>query len=189
MRAGSFEDRTKKDLDRALRQLLDRDPLERIRVRELTDLCGIRRQSFYYHFPDVHALFSWSLERETESLLARRELCLTWRQALADLVRHIGENRRYYQALLADRGREGLAATLSLRPLLERTLTYYRRRGGESPPDEASLECWETLVVTLLESWIRQDLPQPPEALLALLEGALRQGAAGAAWQNPAARA
>ena len=39
--------RTKNDLDRALRQLLLQKPLEQIRVRELTALCGIRRQSFY----------------------------------------------------------------------------------------------------------------------------------------------
>ena len=55
--------RTKNDLDRALRQLLLQKPLEQIRVRELTALCGIRRQSFYYHFPDVQSLFDWSMRK------------------------------------------------------------------------------------------------------------------------------
>ena len=63
MPAELYENRTKNDLDRALRQLLEDRPLDQIRVRELTALCGIRRQSFYYHFPDVYALFDWSLRQ------------------------------------------------------------------------------------------------------------------------------
>ena len=69
--------RTKNDLDRALRQLLLQKPLEQIRVRELTALCGIRRQSFYYHFPDVQSLFDWSMQQEAMRTLARQETCLT----------------------------------------------------------------------------------------------------------------
>ena len=68
MPAELCENRTKNDLDRALRQLLEQKPLAEIRVRELTALCGIRRQSFYYHFPDACALFDWSLRREKQPL-------------------------------------------------------------------------------------------------------------------------
>lgn len=184
MPAELLENRTKYALDAALRQLLERKPLDQIRVRELTALCGIRRQSFYYHFPDVYALFAWSLNRESESLLARQAQCLTWQQALADLLNHIARHRPYYQALLESRGREGLREVLALGELLEKTLDYYRRRSGGPRPAPAELDCWETLLLTLLESWVRGDLAQPPETLLALLEDVVRQGAVGAAWQN-----
>lgn len=50
------EDRTKHGLENALREMLKRKPLDQIRVRELTDLCAIRRQSFYYHFSDVYEI-------------------------------------------------------------------------------------------------------------------------------------
>ena len=78
--------RTKKDLADALRQLLAKKPLDQIRVREVTELCGIRRQSFYYHFTDVGQLFDWALEQERAGLTARQEKCLTWQQAVADLL-------------------------------------------------------------------------------------------------------
>ena len=57
-----MKNRTKSQLDLALRTLLKEKSLDQIRVRELTELCGIRRQSFYYHFADVYELFSgrWS---------------------------------------------------------------------------------------------------------------------------------
>lgn len=181
------EDRTKRQLDAALRRLLEEKPLERIRVRELTERCGIRRQSFYYHFPDVPALFEWSLARETEALLEERERCLTWRQALGALLERIRENRAYYRALLEGRGRAGLGETLALGELLEITADYYRRRSGSPRAPRAELACWETLLASLLEGWIRGELAQEPEALLDLLEAQVLLGAAGAAWQNTGA--
>ena len=181
--------RTKNDLDRALRQLLLQKPLEQIRVRELTALCGIRRQSFYYHFPDVQSLFDWSIQQEAMRTLARQETCLTWQQALTVLLEHTAKDRCYYQALLKNRGRAGLRKLLegTLGSLLSRTLDYYQRRCGvmRNPPrDQELLSCWETMLLTLLESWIQGDLPQPPQTLVSLLEGLVQQGAVGAAWQN-----
>ena len=44
------ETRTKIAMEAAMQELLREKPLEQIRVRELADRCGIRRQSFYYHF-------------------------------------------------------------------------------------------------------------------------------------------
>ena len=189
MPAELCENRTKNDLDRALRQLLVQKPLAEIRVRELTALCGIRRQSFYYHFPDACALFDWSLRREKQRLLARQESCLTWQQATTDLLQYIARHRRYYQALLESRGRSGLRNLLAdvLGGLLAQTLAYYRRRCGtaEDPAaDQAQLACWETVLLALLEGWIQGDLPQPPEALISQLETLVQQGAVGAAWQN-----
>lgn len=103
-----FGNRTKHSLDNALRELLTHKPLDQIRVRELTDRCAIRRQSFYYHFPDVPALFDWSLQQERARLCLRQENCLTWQQALLDLLAYTAGQRGYYLALLDSRGRTGL---------------------------------------------------------------------------------
>ena len=70
-------DRTKSQLDLALRTLLREKAPDQIRVRELTELCGIRRQSFYYHFTDVYDLFAWSVEQERAALAPRQANCLT----------------------------------------------------------------------------------------------------------------
>ena len=189
MAAELCKDRTKNDLDNALRQILEHKPLDQIRIRELTTLCGIRRQSFYYHFPDVWALFDWSLQQEGKRLLIRQENCLTWKQVLMDLLNHTAQNRQYYQALLGSRGRVGLREVMreALRSLLDNTLDYYQRRCGavkNSPADQALLSCWETLLLTLLESWIQEDLLQSPEELLPFLETMVQTEATDIAWRN-----
>lgn len=185
--------RTKKDLADALRQLLAKKPLDQIRVREVTELCGIRRQSFYYHFTDVSQLFDWAMEQERACLPARQENCLTWQQAAADLLAYTAENRAFYLAILENRGRAGLRKVLdgAVENFLKPALTYYLERSG-TPPDpaaeQARLLWWRTMLLSLLEDWLEGDLCQPPEEVIALLEWDLRDGLAGAAWKNLARR-
>ena len=188
MTTESSGSRTKNDLDRALRQLLENRPLDQLRIRELTALCGIRRQSFYYHFPDVYALFDWSLEQEKRHLAVRQGQCLTWQQAMRDLLGHVDRHRRYYQVLLESQGRMGLRRVLgeSLSGMLAQADGYYRLRCGVSRTAESAglLSGWETLLLALVESWIQGDLSGPPETLIGQLETLARQGAAAAAWRS-----
>lgn len=181
--------RTKKALDGALRQLLEQKPLDQIRVREVTELCGIRRQSFYYHFADVYQLFDWSLAQERAYLPTRQEKCLTWQQAAEDLLAYTAENRSFYLALLENRGRAGLRQVLeeATERFLKTALTYYRERSGTPPdPEEerSRLLLWQSMLLTLTEDWLRDDLRQPPEEVIALLERDLQDGMVGAAWRN-----
>ena len=189
MSAELCENRTKYGLDGALRQLLERKPLDQIRVRELTELCAIRRQSFYYHFPDVYALFHWSLQQERVRVVARQTDFLTWQQALRDLLEYTAENRSYYRAILENRGRSYLREVLDapLSQLLETTQGYYQSRCGAArvaETEKLQRECCETILLTMIESWVQQELKQSPEDMITLLEAAIRQGAMGAAWQN-----
>lgn len=184
-----FGNRTKHSLDNALRELLTRKSLDQIRVRELTDLCAIRRQSFYYHFTDVHALFDWSLQQERTRLCRRQENCLTWQQALLDLLAYTAKHQGYYLALLESRGRAGLREVMgdAVRQPLERTLAYYRQRCG-APRDPAAeqlrLACWETILLALLEGWLCGDLERSPEEVVGLMESAAQKELIGAAWQS-----
>ena len=74
---GYRDTRTREQLCAALRTLLCTKPLDQIRVREVAEQCGIRRQSFYYHFTDVYELFEWSVDREREQL-RRRQAAPPW---------------------------------------------------------------------------------------------------------------
>lgn len=181
------ESRTRKGLDAALRELLKRKPLNQLRVRELTELCGLRRQSFYYHFRDVYDLFDWSLQREGELLRQRREECLTWEQALLDLLDRLAEHRSYYRALLEHQGRAGLRKVFQLSGMLGQALAYYRSRCGlplNPVEEELQLRCGEMVLLSLLEDWLKGDLELEPKTIMALLEKAVRQSVAGAALQT-----
>ena len=50
---------TKQILADALDRLLEKKPLEKIRINDLTEACGVNRQTFYYHFHDIYELVEW----------------------------------------------------------------------------------------------------------------------------------
>ena len=57
-------DSRKELLARALLEYLELHPNEPVSVTSITRICGISRQSFYYHFRDIHDLHAWTLHHE-----------------------------------------------------------------------------------------------------------------------------
>ena len=43
--------------------------VRKLTVKDIVEECRITRQTFYYHFEDIPALFYWMLERDTERIL------------------------------------------------------------------------------------------------------------------------
>lgn len=181
------ENRTRRELNGALRALLRQKPLDQLRVRELTEQCGLRRQSFYYHFKDVYDLFAWSVRQERTLLLDRLADCLTWRQALLELLDRAGEERAFYRAVLDWGGQAALGEMIPLEETLEAVQAYYRDRCGVLPDqaaEERNLRCGQGLLLSLLESWIRGGMSLRAEELADALERAAEQSAAGAMWRT-----
>ncbi len=182
-----YENRTRRGLSAALRALLREKPLDQLRVRELTERCGLRRQSFYYHFEDVYGLFAWSARQERALLLRRLADCVTWRQALLDLLDRAAEERAFYRAVLDRDGQAGLREMIPLEEVLEAVQLYYRNRCGVAPDraaEEQERRCGQAVLLSLLESWVRGGAVLPPEELADALERAAERSAAGAVWQT-----
>lgn len=55
---------TKMMLAETLISLLEKEPISKITVSELVNLCEINRKTFYYHFQDVYDLLEWYLNEE-----------------------------------------------------------------------------------------------------------------------------
>lgn len=172
------ETRTKIALGAAMQELLREKPLEQIRVRELADRCGIRRQSFYYHFNDVYELLDWSISREREHLLRRQEEFVTWQQVYLDLQQYMAENRAYYQTILRIRGRERLRELLA--PVFQNVMDglddYYRKNIPEdmTAQMEKKISLWREnrtgLAWILIEAWINGNVDITPEVAIRVAE-------------------
>ena len=172
------ETRTKIALEAAMQELLREKPLEQIRVRELADRCGIRRQSFYYHFNDVYELLDWSIGREQERLLRRQTGFVTWQQVYLDLQQYIAENRAYYQTILRIRGRERLRELLA--PVFQNVMDglddYYRKNIPEdmTAQMEKKISLWREnrtgLAWILIEAWINGNVDITPEVAIRVAE-------------------
>lgn len=85
---------TKMAIKAAFLKLLDERPLNQITVKDIVEVCGINRNSFYYHFQDIPALIEEIVTEEADRIIAEYptidsiEICLT---AALDFAR---KNRR-----------------------------------------------------------------------------------------------
>ncbi len=84
-------DFTKTALAMALEDLLTKKALSELTVKDITDRAGVNRQTFYYHFKNIHDLLKWATEMEVEQIIKEcRERKLSWKEFilfLAGIVR------------------------------------------------------------------------------------------------------
>ena len=55
---------TKKAIADAFMLLMQKKSIDKITVKDITESCGIARQSFYYHFQDTLDLVEWIVEQK-----------------------------------------------------------------------------------------------------------------------------
>lgn len=67
---------TKLVIMRVFENLLSVKPLEKITVKDITDQCGISRNTFYYHYQDIYQVFKayidYSLGKKYSNFFSRK---------------------------------------------------------------------------------------------------------------------
>lgn len=128
----SVSEQTKLQLAAALKTLMVQKTMDKITIAELTHLCNIRRQSFYYHFEDIYDLLRWMIDNEAISLLKQQEGALLWKEGLLQLFRYLEENRPVYLCALKSVGREHIRRFFEadIYAIIHRTIERLRENIG-----------------------------------------------------------
>lgn len=87
---------TKRALARSLKELCQYRNFEKISINDLTNKCGLNRQTFYYHFQDKYDLLQWLYYDE---LFADIENIITfnnWDQCLLKVLTKISQEKDFY---------------------------------------------------------------------------------------------
>ena len=79
----------------ALKEKMCHKPLDKITVREITEECGVNRQTFYYHFEDIYDLLKWVYQQEIILLMKKQEVVKTWQDALLVLLDYLTLNHDF----------------------------------------------------------------------------------------------
>lgn len=85
---------TRKAIIQAFLQLLDERPLSKITVKDIVDLCGINRNTFYYHFEDIPALIEAISKEEMDLLVQKHARVDSMEDCLMIAVDFIMKKRR-----------------------------------------------------------------------------------------------
>ncbi|MBC3796470.1 TetR/AcrR family transcriptional regulator C-terminal domain-containing protein [Acetobacterium tundrae] len=93
---------TKKAIANGLKNLLKIKPFEKITISDITNQCGLNRQTFYYHFQDKYALVNWIYYQEAIMVITQDLSIENWDIKVLDLLTTMKEDALFYQTTLKD---------------------------------------------------------------------------------------
>ena len=86
---------TKESLAAALKQMMNVKPIGKITVKDLVEICGVNRQTFYYHFDDVYDLLEWVFEEDANRFLPQKVVYEHWREDIMIYLDYLQENSTF----------------------------------------------------------------------------------------------
>ncbi len=94
---------TRQLLASSIKDLSKRKPVEKITVTDITQNCGISRETFYYYFTDKYELISWMfLDRYRKINATYDQGELSWRESLLLFVSILKEDHIFFDNALKD---------------------------------------------------------------------------------------
>jgi len=86
---------TKHLLANALRELMEKLPIEKISIEDITSRAGFRRQTFYYHFQDVNSLLVWTFTEDFTRHLSKKKELKDWSDIIPIILEYLEENQDF----------------------------------------------------------------------------------------------
>lgn len=86
---------TKEAFAAALKKMMAVKPMEKITVKDLVEICGVNRQTFYYHFDDIFDLLEWVFEEDAKRALPKEVVYEHWREDVIVFFEYLYENRSF----------------------------------------------------------------------------------------------
>lgn len=181
----AITEQTKANLRQAFWQLYEQKPIQKITVKQITDLAGYNRGTFYLYFKDVYDLLDDIESKVLEVIggmmkdLLVPDGCLTsagqlhgtpgFEAAMMPLAQTVRMYGSYARVLLSDRGDPKFKARFKeiVWPPLKRTLPLRR---AHSPKEESVLReyCMAGLIAAIC-AWLDEEEPLPVDAFISLL--------------------
>lgn len=91
---------TKSALCGALKTLCEQKPFEKISISDITNECGLNRQSFYYHFQDKYELLEYIYFNEIFKNITRGVNYDNWYERLEGFLENIRKDKKFYSNTL-----------------------------------------------------------------------------------------
>lgn len=97
---------TKKAIMASFFKLLEKNPLDKITVKSITDDCGVNRNTFYYYYQDIYELLEDIFMQEAEKTISEMSELNSWQDGLCVGLKFIIENKRVVFHAYNSLGRE-----------------------------------------------------------------------------------
>ena len=103
---------TKQAIKNSFLKLLNARPLNQVTVKAIVEDCGINRNTFYYHFEDIHDLINWMFNEEVKKIIDNFDKS-NYENFLNSVLDYIEENKHILNSAYNSFGREQLKKILN----------------------------------------------------------------------------
>lgn len=86
---------TKEALASALRQMMTIKPIDKVTVKDIVEICGVNRQTFYYHFDDVDDLLEWVFEQDSNRVFPQEVIRERWMENMMGYFDYLESNSSF----------------------------------------------------------------------------------------------
>ena len=104
---------TKRALASALKELLEHKPLNKITIADITEQCGVNRQTFYYHFQDIMEVVEWYQDQALRQSIEKSLAAPSYKEAIRGVVYETFQHRQLISQLMASQRRKEMELLFS----------------------------------------------------------------------------
>lgn len=156
---------TERAIVEAFIELLNERPLDKIKIKDITDRCGVARNTFYYHFADIPALLESIFTEETRKIILSREDVFSWEDSFISAAQFALENKRLIYHIYNSVERENLERYLN--GIAGEVMRQYVERAAQgmtvSEEDKKLIEdFYRSALVGLILDWLGSGMKYDP---------------------------
>ncbi|MBQ8922867.1 MAG: TetR/AcrR family transcriptional regulator C-terminal domain-containing protein [Oscillospiraceae bacterium] len=168
---------TKELLAESFLELTESKRIDKIRISDITDNCGMSPPTFYHHFRDKYDLLVWIHTNRVSGIMSKIDRDgYKWRDTLLDGARYYYENRSYIINALKHTSGQGSFVEYVTRSNTELLAKEVRRKLMTEylPPELYGLiKMYVYGTVYFMLDWLLHDTGQTPEQVAQLWEDGL----------------
>lgn len=156
---------TKLAIGYAFKELLLEKPLNKVNVSDITERCGISRQTFYYHFKDIIDLFEWISIYYGEKILNDKTNSKTWQDAMSHILDLMKKDKVFVTNIYHHSSKETLRSTLYriVYPVVYDVIDEICGHVAVSEQDKVFYSNFYMYsIVSVVLEWLKNDMKEEP---------------------------
>ena len=167
---------TKDLLAASIMELAKTKSVDTIRVREITENCGLTPTTFYRHFQDKYQLLAWIYNQKLEALFSETSGIVTWNQMLMAFCTPLQENRAFYMNVLKNTaGQTSFRYRTNDYAIMLLVNGFKKYNGGKALPEDIQfyLKFYMRAISETINDWFLEGERIPLEEFTEMLDAAV----------------
>lgn len=152
---------TKKAMQQTFLQLLEKQSLDKITVKDIVENCGINRNTFYYYYKDIYDLLDDLFLEETKRLDTLENSILDWNVMLSHSAAIILSHKKAIKNVYESRSRDVLEGYLyeASQKSIRKYITGKNINKSKLSSENLNFICdfYSHTIVGMVNHWINND--------------------------------